>query len=98
MSAMIQFRTMGGVIGLAIVTSVLNNYIRSHLAQVLSADQINVLLRTTDAFAALPPEVKESVRIIFARGYDLQLQVMIGFSAAQLPASLLMWKKKQIVV
>lgn len=87
---MIQFRTMGGAIGLAIATSVLNSYVRSHLAQMLPADQISLLFRTTDAFAALPPELEDSVRAIFAHGYNLQIYVILGFAAAQLPVSLLM--------
>lgn len=89
---------MGGAIGLATATGVLNSYIRSHLAQILSPAQINTLLRTTDAFRELAPELKDSVRMIFARGYNLQIQVMIGFAAAQLPVSLLMWKRTNIVV
>lgn len=95
---MVQFRTMGGAIGLATATGVLNSYIKSHLAQILSPDQITTLLRTTDAFGELAPELKDSVRMIFARGYNLQIQVMIGFAAAQLPVSSLMWKRKNIVV
>lgn len=98
MSAMVQFRTMGGTIGLATATGVLNSHVKPNLAQILSPDQINALLRTTDAFAALPPEFLDPVRMIFARGYNLQLQVMIGFAAAQLPATLLMWRRKNIVV
>lgn len=98
MSAMVQFRTMGGTIGLATATGVLNSYVKPHLARILSPNQIIALLRTTDAFAALPPELEDSVRMIFARGYNLQIQVMIGFAAAQLPVSLLMWKKENIVV
>ena len=95
---MIQFRTIGGTIGLATATGALNSYVKSHLAQILSSDQISALLRTTDAFAALPPELEDSVRKIFAHGYNLQLQIMIGFAAAQLPVSLLMWRKENIVV
>ena len=98
MSAMVQFRTMGGAIGLATATGVLNSYIRTHLAQILSPGQINALLRTADAFRELAPELKDSVRMIFARGYNLQIQVMMGFAAAQLPTSLLMWERRNIVV
>ena len=98
MSAMIQFRTMGGAIGLAIVTTVINSYVRNHLAGVLQLEQIDALLQTTDAFAALPPAVAETVKGIFARGYNLQMQIMIGFSAAQIPVTFLMWQKKQVTV
>lgn len=98
MSAMLQFRTMGGAIGLAIVTTLLNSYIKSHLSGFLSPEQINALLKTTQAFKALPPDRAEMVKTVFASGYNLQMQVMVGFSAAQIPAALIMWQKKQIVV
>lgn len=98
MSAMIQFRNMGGAIGLAIVTTVINSYIRNRLAEILPPDQIGALLQTTDAFAALSPALAEVVKSVFARGYTLQLRIMIGFSAAQVPVTFLMWQKKQIIV
>ena len=95
---MIQFRTMGGAIGLAIVTTVINGYIRNRLAGVLPPDQISALLQTTETLTALPPALAETVKSIFAKGYNLQLQVMIGFSAAQIPVTFLMWQRKQIRV
>lgn len=98
MSAMVQFRTMGGAIGLAIVTTVLNSYIKSELAQYISPDQIASLLETAEAFKSLPPDIINLVKGVFARGYNLQVEMMIGFAAAQIPASFLMWKKNQILV
>ena len=98
MSAVVQFRTMGGAIGLAVVTTAMNTYIRKHLADYLSPTQISTLLETTEAFESLSPQVADTVKTIFAQGYNLQMRIMIGFSAAQLPATLLMWQKKQILV
>lgn len=95
---MLQFRTMGGAIGLAIVTTVLNSYIKSHLSAFLYPQEVNALLKSTQAFTALPPDLAETVKIVFAKGYNLQTQVMVGFSAAQVPVALMMWQKKQIVV
>ncbi len=89
---------MGGAIGLAIVTTVINSYVRNRLVGVLPPDQIGALLQSTDAFAALPPAVVETAKSIFARGYNLQLQIMIGFSAAQIPATFLLWQRKQVTV
>ena len=89
---------MGGAIGLAIVTTILNSYVKSHLADILSPVQIQALLRTTEAFATLPPDVAETARTVFGNGFNLQMRIMIGFSAAQIPTVLLMWQKKQIVI
>ena len=98
MSAVIQFRTMGGVIGLAIVTNVMNNYTRSRLRAILSPSQINSLLQTTQAFTRLPAEVVEPTKTVFAEGYNLQMRIMVGFAGAQVFATLLMWQKKQVTV
>ena len=98
MSAVVQFRTMGATVGLATATAILNSHVKSDLARILSPSQIDALLRTTNALTALPPELEDSVRIIFARGYNLQLKAMIGFAAAQFPVTLLMWQKENIVV
>jgi hypothetical protein len=35
---------------------------------------------------------------VLAHGYNLQMIVLCGFAAAQIPAALLMWRKKQITV
>lgn len=89
---------MGGAIGLAIVTNVLNSYIKSHLSGLLTPEEISALLRTTQAFTALSPEIAEAVKTVFASGYNLQMSVLVGFSAAQIPVALIMWQKKQIIV
>ena len=93
-----QFRVMGGVIGLAIVTAVFNSFVKSKLGQFLSADQIDNLLKATSSITSLPTEMQEVVRGIFADGYNLQMKILAGFAAAQIPSSLVMWQKKQIRV
>lgn len=98
MSAMIQFRTMGGAIGLAAVTTAMNSYVKTNLADFLSPNQVGSLLQSTEAFAALPPALAETAKIVFANGYNLQFRIMIGFSAAQVPVALLLWQREQIVV
>lgn len=82
----------------AIATSVINSYIKTHLAPILSPAQIKHLLQTTEAFQTLSPALADTVKTVFAEGYNLQMRIMIGFSAAQIPATLAMWQKKQIIV
>lgn len=98
MSATIQFRTMGGAIGLAVVTTATNTYIKKHLADYLSSAQIGALLQTTEAFTTLSPATADIAKTVFAQGYNLQMRIMIGFSAAQIPLTCLMWQKKQILI
>jgi hypothetical protein len=41
--------------------------------------------------------MQTSIRTIFGQGYNVQMVIMIGFAAAQIPASLLMWTKKPLM-
>ena len=89
---------MGGAIGLAIVTSVLNSHVQSGLPDFLTQDQVNMLLQRSGTIVEFPPQVQEMIKLVFAQGYNNQMKVLIGFAAAQIPGSLIMWQKKQIVV
>ena len=98
MGSVAQFRVMGGVIGLAIVTAVFNGYVRSKLGQILSASQVDDLLKAADSISALPVETQEMVRNILAEGYNIQMKILAGLAAAQIPSSFVMWQKQQIRV
>lgn len=91
MGSVVQFRIMGGAVGLAIVTSVLNSYIKSHLSASVTPQQLGSILQSANAINMLDSTMQSTVRAIFGHGYNLQMKVMIGFAAAQIPASLLMW-------
>ncbi|KAL9035080.1 MAG: hypothetical protein Q9214_006754 [Letrouitia sp. 1 TL-2023] len=93
-----QFRVMGGATGLAIVTAVFNSHVDSSLRAVLSGEQIATLLDTSSAILDLPSSLQESVRSIFALGYNTQFKILAGLAAAQIPSSMVMWQKEQIVV
>ncbi|RDL32028.1 uncharacterized protein BP5553_09430 [Venustampulla echinocandica] len=97
-AAITQFRVLGGIMGLAIVISVMNRAIQSDLLDILPVQTVDTLLQTTEIIHRLPPSVQESVRLIFARGYNLQMTIMIGFAAAQVPSTMLMWTRKPIMV
>ena len=97
-SAILQFRTLGGAVGLAVVTTVLNGYVKNRLLEFLTLDQVNAGLKSTTSFNDLSPLLAVALKNIFAEGYNLQMRVMIGTSAAQIPAAFLMWQKKQMVV
>lgn len=98
MGSIAQFRVMGGVIGLAIVTTVFNGYVRSKLGQILSASQVNDLLKAANSISALSAEMQEIVRSILAEGYNIQMKILAGLAAAQIPSSFVMWQKQQIRV
>lgn len=93
-AAVIQFRLMGGAIGLAIVTTVFNGLVRPKLEHILSFAQLEDLLQSTAVIESFQPELQSRVRNIFAEGFNVQMRIMIGFGAAQIPAALLLWRKK----
>ena len=89
---------MGGVLGLAIVTTVLNGFVRSKLHLYLSQEQIASLLRSAANVNSFAAQDQLLIRDVFAAGYNLQMKIMAGFAAAQIPSSLIMWQKPQIKV
>ncbi|PFH62221.1 hypothetical protein XA68_14500 [Ophiocordyceps unilateralis] len=93
-----QFRTMGSAFGLAIVTSVFNGYTGPRLTSLgLSTEVTSIMGLGTQRLAAITPELLADVRYILSEAYNRQMLVLCAFAAAQIPAALLMWKRKQIV-
>jgi hypothetical protein len=93
-----QFRILGGAVGLAIVTTIFNRSMRPKLLRLLLPAQVDALLEYTSTLATFPEATQLAVRSSLGEGFNLQMTVLIGFAAAQLPATLLMWKKKSVVV
>lgn len=93
-----QFRVMGGVIGLAIVTTAFNGLVRGKLGSLLSPIHLETLLRSPETITLLPASLQDTVRAVFADGYTLQIKILAGLAAGQIPAALLMWEKNQIMV
>lgn len=98
MGAIAQLRMMGGVIGLAIVTTAFNGLVKSRLGRFLSTEQINDLLEFANSSLSYPADTQDRFRIIFAEGYSLQMKIMTGFAAAQLLSTLFIWQSKQVRV
>lgn len=78
-----QFRILGGLVGLAIVVSVSTPYVRSRLAGLVTPEQELLILERTETIEDLPAEVARQVRILFGESYNLQVKAMIGFAAAK---------------
>lgn len=98
MGSITQFRIMGGAIGIAIATTLLNGLLRSRLSDFLSQPQVDILLLSAKSVSSFPPTTQLMIRKAFAEGFNLQMKVLAGFAAAQIPSSFLMWQKKQITV
>ncbi|KAG6362567.1 hypothetical protein INS49_007659 [Diaporthe citri] len=89
-----QFRFIGSSMILAISSSVFNSFARSRLRDlgVGDPDTLAFILPT------LPNAIQEQVRYTLAEGYSRQTLTLCISAALQVPASLLMWKKKPVVV
>lgn len=93
-----QFRVMGGVIGLAMITTAFNGLVRSQLSSLISASELETLLKSPETIASFTTDIQRIVRTTFAEGYTLQTKILAGLAAGQIPAALLMWEKEQIMV
>ncbi|KAL8654374.1 MAG: hypothetical protein Q9210_001534 [Variospora velana] len=80
MSSVAQFRVMGRVIGLAIVTAALNGLVRSKLRDVLSHAQIEELLRLAAAISSISAADRDQIRSAFAEGYNLEMKILYRMS------------------
>lgn len=98
LSTVTQFRVMGGAIGLAIVTTVLNSFVRSNLSKFLTPEEVEGLLQTASSLDKFPTDIQHVIQGVFAQGYNTQFKILAGLAAAQIPSSLIMWQKKQIVL
>lgn len=88
----VQLRFLGGAIGLAIASNILNGRLAHHLKGVLTSHELHLFLENATTVQNLSPHLQDEVKSVFAESYRTQLIVMIGFAAAQLPAVLLLIK------
>lgn len=90
--AIVQFRFLGGAIGLAIGSSIMNSFLKVKLAGILSPGELAALLQSTEVLTTFRPEMQQRVREVFVQSYDIQFKVVTGIAAAQFPAAMLMWR------
>jgi hypothetical protein len=79
--AVTQVRVLGGTIGLAISTVVLNSYVKSALATQLSGEQIAAISQSLLEIGKLTEGERLFVRSTFAEGYNRQTRITLVFSA-----------------
>lgn len=92
--AVTQFRVLGGTIGLAISTVVLNSFVKNALKTQLSDEEISGISQSLSEIGKLSAEQQLFVRRTFAEGYQRQTRVMLAFSAVTLVSCFMMVERK----
>jgi hypothetical protein len=91
-----QFRILGGSVGLSIVVCASSSRLRRDLLSVLTPSEVAMVLNRTDEIQYLPEDTQRQVRIFFGQSYQLQMLIVVGIAAANIPATFLLWKKNQV--
>ena len=89
-----QIRVLGGTIGLAICSALLNNHIKAETSQFLSRDQVAALLESFRAIENFPENTQLEVRKVYAAAYSQQMRVMLYFCLVSLVSLLLLAEKQ----
>ncbi|KAL9097924.1 MAG: hypothetical protein Q9165_000250 [Trypethelium subeluteriae] len=97
-AAIVQLRFLGGATALAILTAVGNTWLRNALQGVLTPDQLTTIFRTPEIISSFPADPRDIVRGAFVKIFDLEMRILIGFSAAEFLFTLLMWQKKPVLL
>ncbi|KAI0485706.1 putative multidrug resistance protein fnx1 [Xylaria cf. heliscus] len=88
-----QFRFIGGSIVLSISTSLFNGFVRPRLESQIGLSDPDALIQVLPTLA---PPAQDAARFILATGYSHQILVLAVSAGLQIPATLLMWKRKQL--
>ncbi|XXH01721.1 hypothetical protein Hte_008082 [Hypoxylon texense] len=95
-AAVTQFRFLGSAIVVAIITAVGNSWVRDVLLDRLTPAQVSAIFQSTDAINDLPETTEAFVRGAFVENFNLQMRIVLGFSAVGIFTWLLMWQRTQV--
>ncbi|KAF2179434.1 MFS general substrate transporter [Zopfia rhizophila CBS 207.26] len=98
MGSIAQFRIMGGAIGLSIVHTAMNGFVKSRLLHLFTNEQFKAIMNSAEAVKSLEPQTRELVTSVLAQGYNLQMKIFAGLASIQIIGTMLMWRRKNIVV
>ena len=86
--AISQARVLGGSIGLAIATIVLNNKLSERLSAILSSEHITQLQRSFSTIHSLEPQHQAIVGMVYSEAFKQQMQICAFVSVGCLAAAL----------
>ena len=90
MGAGMQFRYLGGVIGLGVVTTIFDSTLRPQLSSILTADEVSRVLQSTALISRLPAPLQQPVQEVFGNSFAMEWKALLGFICAQVPAAIMM--------
>lgn len=90
-AAQSQFRTLGGLIGVSIGTTITNRSLEPKIRSILPAPIATLLLERTEALSLLSGDALARVRVAFGTSYNRQMYLAIGLAAACLPVAAMAW-------
>lgn len=94
MGGLAQFRSLGGAIGIAATTNVLNRYMDGDLNGTLSKEQLEAVKGSAEAVNGFEVEMQKLVREAYARGFGWQTVSMTVFGGVGLCMLALLAEKK----
>lgn len=92
--ALLQFRVVGGALGLALASAVMNSHLTSHLSHSIGSEHLAAVLQSTEAIKGFPPDMQKLVMEKFAGGYNLQMRILAGFAGLQVLCVVSLWRGK----
>ncbi|CBF75171.1 hypothetical protein AN3884.2 [Aspergillus nidulans FGSC A4] len=92
-NGMLQFRVLGGAVGLSVATNLLNNAVQDRLQGQIGPDVLHRIMEDISSMVSLPDSTQMSIRDAFADGYQRQLLMVLGFCAAEILALGMMWER-----
>lgn len=94
--AVAQFRTLGGLVGLAVATCASSPGLRKKLVSAVGGAAAKLLLDKTSEIKMVAPGEKVAVRQAFAESYNLQMLILVGTAAAHFPFVAMMWRRQNV--
>lgn len=78
--------------GLSITTTAFNNYLKTHLS-IFDGLSTSDMLKAVQNARDFTPDVAHQIVVALAEAYNLQMKILIGFSALQIFVIGMIWRK-----
>ena len=98
MGAITQIRILGGVIGVGIGEVILSSQVWSSLGDILSADQVKLLLKSVSNINRFTPEQQAAIRRSYGEAFNLQFRIMTYITLVCFVVCLGCWVRNPIEV